>query len=63
VEFDPRYLRPTEVDSLIGDSTLAKKQLGWQAKTLAGDLAKLMVDADIEALRHEGSPWIDRPTF
>jgi GDPmannose 4,6-dehydratase len=63
VEFDPRYLRPTEVDSLIGDSTLAKNQLGWQAKTLAGDLAKLMVDADIEALRHEGSPWIDRPTF
>ena len=63
VEFDPRYLRPTEVDSLIGDSTLAKKQLGWEAKTLAGDLAKLMVDADIEALRHEGSPWIDRPTF
>ncbi len=63
VEFDPRYLRPTEVDSLIGDSTLAEKQLGWQAKTLAGDLAKLMVDADIEALRHEGSPWIDRPTF
>jgi GDPmannose 4,6-dehydratase len=63
VEFDPRYLRPTEVDSLIGDSTLAKNQLGWHAKTLAGDLAKLMVDADIEALRHEGSPWIDRPTF
>jgi len=63
VEFDPRYLRPTEVDSLIGDSTLAKTQVGWQAKTLAGDLAKLMVDEDIEALRHEGSPWIDRPTF
>jgi GDPmannose 4,6-dehydratase len=63
VEFDARYLRPTEVDSLIGDSYLAKEQLGWQAKTLAGDLARLMVDADVEALRHEGTPWIDRPTF
>jgi GDPmannose 4,6-dehydratase len=63
VEFDARYLRPTEVDSLIGDSSLAKEQLGWQAKTFAGGLAKLMVDADVEALRHEGSPWIDRPIF
>ncbi len=63
VEFDSRYLRPTEVDSLIGDSTLAEKELGWRAKTLAPELAKLMVDADIEACRHEGTPWIDRPTF
>ena len=63
VEFDSRYLRPTEVDSLIGDSSLAQRELGWQAKTMAKELAKLMVDADIEALSHEGSPWIDRPTF
>lgn len=63
VEFDPRYLRPTEVDSLIGDSSLAKRELGWEAKTWAEDLAKLMVNADVEALKHEGTPWIDRPTF
>ncbi len=63
VEFDSRYLRPTEVDSLIGDSSLAQRELGWHAKTMAKELAKLMVDADIEALSHEGSPWIDRPTF
>jgi GDPmannose 4,6-dehydratase len=63
VEFDSRYLRPTEVDSLIGDSALAKKELSWQAKTRAKELAVLMVDADVEALRHEGTPWIDRPTF
>jgi GDPmannose 4,6-dehydratase len=63
VEFDARYLRPTEVDALIGDASLAKRELSWEAKTMAEDLAKLMVDADVEALRHEGTPWIDRPTF
>jgi GDPmannose 4,6-dehydratase len=63
VEFDSRYLRPTEVDALIGDASLAKRELSWEAKTMAEDLAKLMVDADVEALRHEGTPWIDRPTF
>jgi len=63
VEFDSRYLRPTEVDALIGDASLAKRELSWGAKTMAEDLAKLMVDADVEALRHEGTPWIDRPTF
>lgn len=63
VEFDSRYLRPTEVDALIGDASLAKRELSWEAKTMAEDLAKLMVDADVESLRHEGSPWIDRPTF
>jgi GDPmannose 4,6-dehydratase len=63
VEFDPRYLRPTEVDSLIGDSSLAKRELNWQARTMAEELAKLMVEADIQALKHEGTPWIDRPTF
>jgi GDPmannose 4,6-dehydratase len=63
VEFDSRYLRPTEVDSLIGDSTLAERELGWKARILAPELSKLMVDADIEAFSHEGTPWIDRPTF
>ena len=63
VEFDSRYLRPTEVDALIGDASLAKRELSWEAKTMAEVLAKLMVDADVEALRHEGTPWIDRPTF
>jgi GDPmannose 4,6-dehydratase len=63
IEFDSRYLRPTEVDSLIGDSTLAERELGWKARILAPELSKLMVDADIEAFSHEGTPWIDRPTF
>ena len=63
VEFDPRYLRPTEVDSLIGDASKAHTELGWSAKTHSTELAKLMVDADIEAFSHEGSAWIDKPTF
>lgn len=45
---DPRYLRPTEVNSLVGDPTKAKKLLGWSAKTHWRELADLMVDADIK---------------
>jgi len=51
VEIDPRYYRPAEVDLLIGDPAKATKQLGWKAKTKFEDLARLMVDADIELLR------------
>ena len=45
--FDPRYVRPTEVDKLIGDPARARKILGWEAKTKWADLAKLMVEADL----------------
>jgi GDPmannose 4,6-dehydratase len=47
VRFDEQYLRPTEVDALIGDPTKAKNILGWEAKTHWADLAKLMVEADL----------------
>jgi len=50
VEIDPRYYRPAEVDYLIGDYSKAKKQLGWEPKTRFADLARLMVDADIQLL-------------
>jgi GDPmannose 4,6-dehydratase len=63
VEFDPRYLRPTEVDSLIGDYSLAETELGWAPKTNPDKLAQIMVQADVESLSHEGSAWIDKPTF
>ncbi|MCV7220891.1 GDP-mannose 4,6-dehydratase [Mycolicibacterium elephantis] len=59
VRFDERYLRPTEVDSLIGDSTRARTKLGWQPTVNGRDLARLMVDADVEALENAGRPWID----
>ncbi|NTW61857.1 GDP-mannose 4,6-dehydratase [Candidatus Saccharibacteria bacterium] len=51
VEIDPRYFRPAEVDLLIGDYSKAKKKLGWDPKVKFEDLAKLMVDSDIEELR------------
>jgi len=51
VEIDPQYFRPAEVDDLIGDAGKARRKLGWQAKTDAVQLARIMVEADIEALR------------
>ena len=59
VRFDERYLRPTEVDALIGDASKAGQKLGWEATVDGRDLARLMVDSDIEALKHAGSHWID----
>jgi len=50
VRFDPRYLRPSEVDDLIGDASKAKRALGWEAKVHTPELARLMVDADRAAL-------------
>ncbi len=61
VELDERYLRPTEVDELIGDASKAHRMLGWRANVDPRKLATIMVDADIEALEHSGRPWIDRP--
>jgi len=51
VKHDGRFERPTEVDALIGDASRARDELGWEAKTHAEELAHLMVDADIDALR------------
>jgi GDPmannose 4,6-dehydratase len=47
VEFDPRYLRPTEVDALIGDYSKAKTLLGWEPNVLVGELAAKMVERDL----------------
>jgi GDPmannose 4,6-dehydratase len=48
VRFDERYLRPTEVDALIGDYSKAKNQLGWEPKVLTPELAKRMTLAEFE---------------
>ena len=53
VEIDPAYYRPAEVDILVGDYSKAKRILGWEPKTKFQDLVKLMVDADIQALKEE----------
>jgi GDPmannose 4,6-dehydratase len=47
---DPRYLRPAEVDALIGDPAKAKELLNWEAKTHWRELAAIMVDADLSSL-------------
>lgn len=61
VEFDERYLRPTEVDALVGDASRAKDLLGWEPSVLTPELARIMVDADIQALDAEGHRWVDKP--
>jgi GDPmannose 4,6-dehydratase len=53
VRLDDRYLRPTEVDALIGDASKAAEVLGWKPTVLAPELATLMVDADYEAVLAE----------
>lgn len=50
VEIDERYFRPTEVDYLLADSSKAREKLGWNPKINFQQLAKIMVDADMEAM-------------
>ena len=54
VELDEKYLRPAEVDLLIGDASKAKKILGWEPNITFSGLVSLMVDSDIQALNAEG---------
>ena len=53
VELDARYLRPTEVDTLIGDASKARKQLGWEPKVKFRELVKMMVEADLKLVQKE----------
>ena len=50
VKIDPRYFRPTEVESLIADISKAVRKLNWQARVKFNELVKIMVDADMRAL-------------
>jgi len=53
VEVDPRYFRPTEVDSLVGDPSKARTKLGWRHKISFDTLVMDMVKADMDAIRDE----------
>ena len=53
VEIDSRYFRPSEVDHLLGDSTKARKALGWKPKVSFKELVKMMVEHDLELARQE----------
>jgi len=50
VSYDPKYDRPAEVDSLIGDASKAEAQLGWKPRVTFGELARIMVEADVSQL-------------
>jgi GDPmannose 4,6-dehydratase len=56
VKTDPRFLRPAEVDQLVGDASKAKKVLGWEPKHSFRDLVEMMVDADLERLAPAAVP-------
>ena len=53
VEFDPRFMRPAEVDVLIGDSAKARRALGWEPRVRFRELVDMMVDADLELAERE----------
>ena len=53
VEIDPRYLRPTEVDFLQGDSTKARRKLGWEPKVSFEQLVRMMVAHDLDLAKRE----------
>jgi GDPmannose 4,6-dehydratase len=53
VRVDPRYFRPTEVESLLGDPSKAKNELGWEPKITFDELVKEMVLADLEAAKKD----------
>jgi GDPmannose 4,6-dehydratase len=53
VKIDPRYFRPTEVETLLGDASKAREKLGWTAQTSFEDLVREMVETDLEAARRD----------
>jgi GDPmannose 4,6-dehydratase len=53
IEIDPRYFRPAEVEQLLGDPTKARSALGWTPRTSVEQLAKMMVEHDLELARRE----------
>lgn len=63
VKFDERYLRPSEVDALIGDYAQARDVLDWRPSVHTPELARIMVDADVAALEIEGRHYVDTPMF
>ena len=53
VSVDPRYFRPTEVETLLGDASKAQRELGWTPRTSFNDLVREMVDADLRAAERD----------
>jgi GDPmannose 4,6-dehydratase len=53
VVMDERFMRPAEVDLLVGDPTKAKKVLGWELKVSFPELVQMMVEADLELVERQ----------
>lgn len=53
IEVDPRFLRPAEVDRLIGDASKARQQFGWHPKVTFEELVRMMVESDLERISRE----------
>jgi GDPmannose 4,6-dehydratase len=62
IAIDPRYFRPAEVNLLLGDASKAKDKLGWTAETSLEELARLMVEHDLELARQEAVVLSSRAT-
>jgi GDPmannose 4,6-dehydratase len=55
VVIDPAFYRPAEVDMLLGDASKARRQLGWQPRVSLGELARMMVESDLQLARREAA--------
>jgi GDPmannose 4,6-dehydratase len=53
VETNPQYLRPAEVDQLIGDASKAQRELGWTPRVTFDELVKMMVESDLEQITRD----------
>jgi GDPmannose 4,6-dehydratase len=62
VRVDPRYFRPAEVDSLLGDASKARAKLGWKPEISFSQLVREMALADLEEARREASSPANRST-
>jgi GDPmannose 4,6-dehydratase len=62
VAIDPRYFRPTEVETLLGDSSKARRELGWYPTVGFAELVRMMADADLQAVR-AGTPFTLDPAM
>jgi GDPmannose 4,6-dehydratase len=62
VETDPQLFRPAEVDLLCGDASKAARVLGWKPDVSFAQLVDMMVDADMDRVRHESRNPAHRPS-
>jgi len=57
IEIDKELIRPTDIEDLVGDSSKARKELGWKSKVNFKELVKVMVEHDIDFFRHQMDPF------